>query len=40
MDMCMLDVTGVPGVQGGDVAVVYDGPRWSWGRPAGGDHPL
>ena len=26
MDMCMLDVTGVPGVQAGDVAVVYDGP--------------
>ena len=25
MDMCMLDVTGVPGVQAGDVAVVYDG---------------
>ena len=26
MDMCMLDVTDVPGVQAGDVAVVYDGP--------------
>ena len=26
MDMCMVDVTGVPGVQAGDTAVVYDGP--------------
>lgn len=26
MDMCMVDVTDVPGVQAGDTAVVYDGP--------------
>ncbi len=26
MDMCMADVTDVPGVQAGDTAVVYDGP--------------
>ena len=25
-DMCMVEVTGVPGVQAGDTAVVYDGP--------------
>ena len=26
MDMCMVDVTDVPGVKAGDTAVVYDGP--------------
>ena len=40
MDMCMVDVTGVPGVQAGDTRRGVRRPPAGAGRPAGGHHPL